>query len=258
MTENTPGKAADPLKDSYLSSTEQRTLERRRVAYFESGIGTPTEKMVSLSRFMSRQNCAKMIAQLEMIGMTEGVLGDVIEAGVYFGGGLMNWALIAASLEPFNYQCKIVGFDTFEGSVGLTDADIDNPNLNRREGDYFAPCYEDLQEAIAIYDGDRPLCQIEKIKLIKGDIRETAPAYIAANAHQQVRILHIGMNLYEPTRESLKAFLPSMPKGAIVAIDGLNHATGGCMRALQEATGNKTLPLRVFDYYPNFTYYVIE
>lgn len=248
----------DGLQDSYLSSEKQRKLEERRTDYFKTGIGTPSEKMQSLGRFTSRQTSAKFIAQLEMMQMTNGILGDIVEAGVYFGGGLMNWALIGASLEPYNYQCKILGFDTFAGSVGLTDVDLENPNLSRREGDYFAPCYEDLQEAIALYDSDRPLDQIPKVKLIKGDIRETASDYVSKNLHQQVRILHIGMNLYEPALQALKCFVPLMPAGAIVAIDGLNHATGGCMRAVQEVTGNRTLPLRVFDYYPNFTYYVVS
>ena len=251
-------KSTEALRDSYLSSQTQRTLEERRSDYFERAVGTPTEKMVSLSRFMNRQNCAKMIAQHEMMSMTKGVLGDIVEAGVYYGGGLMNWALLSAALEPYNYQCKVLGFDTFAGSVGITAVDRKNPNLKRRDGDYFAPCYDDLLESIAIYDADRPLGHIPKVRLIKGDIRKTAPVYAAENIHLQVRILHIGMNLYEPTREALKVFLPRMAKGSIVAIDGLNHATGGCQEALREVSRNARLPLRVFDYYPNFTYYVLE
>jgi hypothetical protein len=251
-------KSKEALRDSYLSSQTQRTLEERRSEYFERAVGTPTEKMVSLGRFMNRQNCAKLVAQNAMMTMTKGVLGDIVEAGVYFGGGLMNWALLSAALEPYNYQCKVLGFDTFEGSVGISDVDRKNPNLKRRDGDYFAPCYDDLLESISIFDADRPLGHIKKVQLIKGDIRKTAPKYAAENIHLQVRILHIGMNIYEPTREALKVFLPRMPKGSIVAIDGLNHATGGCQEALAEVTGKARLPMRVFDYYPNFTYYVVE
>ena len=65
---------------------------------------------------MSRQNIAKLIAQLEMVRLTSGILGDIVEAGVYYGSGLMGWANIVASLEPYNYQCQIIGFDTFTGS----------------------------------------------------------------------------------------------------------------------------------------------
>ena len=54
-----------------------------------------------------------------MIEMTQNNLGDIVEAGVYYGSGLMGWANILASLEPYNYQCKIIGFDTFKGSTGV-------------------------------------------------------------------------------------------------------------------------------------------
>lgn len=252
-------KKKEKLKDSYLSSKDQRSLEDRRADYFEKAIGTPSEKMASLTRFLNRQNCAKLIAQNEMMSITKGVLGDIVEAGVYFGGGLMGWALLSASLEPYNYQCQVLGFDTFEGAVGLSDVDFQNENLNRKEGEYYAPCYEDLQECINIFDGDRPLSHMPKVKLIKGDIRETASDYVSKHPEQNIRILHIGMNIYEPTLKALEAFLPLIPKGGIVAIDGLNYASTGCMQALKEVMKDKALPkMRVVEYYPNFTYFVVE
>ena len=69
---------------------------------------------------MYQDKIAKLIAQLEMVRLTSGVLGDIVEAGVYYGSGLMGWANIIASLEPYNYQCQIVGFDTFAGSKGVS------------------------------------------------------------------------------------------------------------------------------------------
>lgn len=257
MTKKDRSKSA-PLQDSYLSSSQQRTTEQRRIDYFNDAVGTPGDKLGSLSRFMSRQHCAKMLAQYEMMRLTEGVLGDILECGVYFGSGLMNWALIAATVEPFNYQSKVIGFDTFAGSVGINDVDRRNPFFKRKDGDYAAPVYDDLQEAIAIYDSDRPLNHIGKVALVRGNIVEQAPAYVEAHPELVVRILHTGMNLHEPTLAALKAFLPRMAKGGIVAIDGLNYAAGGCLVALQEALGGTLPKLKVFPTYPNFTYYIVE
>lgn len=245
------------LKDSYLSSDRQRTVEEQRVDYFNNGIGSATEKMASLPRFLSRQNCAKFIAQVEMLRMTKGVLGDILECGVYYGGGFMTWCLSSAALEPFNYQCKILGFDTFEGAKGVTDIDTRNPEIARRDGEYYAPCFDDLNEAIRLFDQDRPLSHLPKATLIKGDIRETASKYTEEHPEMAVRIIHIGMNIYEPTFKALEAFFPRMSKGGIVAIDGLNYATAGCMQALREITGEQHIELRVFEYYPNFTYFIV-
>jgi len=246
------------LQDSYLSSDNQRTLEDARVDYFNNSIGSPTDKMASLQRFMSRQNCAKFIGQLELFRLTEDVLGGILECGVYFGGGFMTWALIAAALEPYNYQCKVVGFDTFEGAKGLTDVDLRNPHFKRTEGEYYAPSHDDLIQAIELFDRDRALPHLPKAELVKGDIRETCHNYVDQHPEMAVRILHIGMNIYSPTVETLKAFMPRLSAGGVVAIDGLNYATAGCMQALNEIVGNRRLKLRTFDFYPNFTYFVVD
>ena len=44
---------------------------------------------------------------------------------------------------------------------------------------------------------------------------------------------------------------------SIVAIDGLNYATGGCMTALREVVRLENYELKNFDFYPNFTYFKI-
>ena len=49
-----------------------------------------------------------------------------------------------------------------------------------------------------------------------------------------------------------------MTKGSVVAIDGLNHATAGCMDALNEVIKNKNYRLQNFDFYPNFTFLVLQ
>ena len=102
------------------------------------------------------------------------------------------------------------------------------------------------------------MSHIKKIELIKGDIIKTVPKYCSINKQQAVRILHLGMNLYKPTLVDLKNFLPRMTKGSVVAIDGLNHATAGCMDALNEVIKNKNYRLQNFDFYPNFTFLVLQ
>jgi hypothetical protein len=127
----------------------------------------------------------------------------------------------------------------------------------RREKEYNANNYTDILNTIKIFDMDRPLNHIKKIEVVKGDISKTIPSYLKKNKQQTVRILHLGMNLYLPTYNSLKYFLPRMVKGSIVAIDGLNHATPGCLEALKGNIDLTKVNLRTFDYYPNFTYFTI-
>lgn len=244
------------IQGSILYSKKNLTLNDKRVSYFESSVGSLHDKINSFTRFSSRQNIAKLIAQYKLIEMTNNNLGDVIEAGVYFGSGLMGWANILASLEPYNYQCKVIGFDTFKGSTGVTKFD-NNKSIKRREGEYKAEVFEDLKKSIAIFDEDRPLNHLKKIEIFKGDISSTSKKYAKENPQTNIRILHIGMNLYKPTLNTLKNFEKFYSKGTIVSVDGLNHSTGGCMKAVREVFNVKNHQLKTFDFYPNFTYFII-
>ena len=245
--------------DSPWSTGQQIDVNERRQKYFVNGVGDTLEKLNSLPRFISRQNMGKLLCYNELFKMTENVLGSILECGVYYGNGFMTYANIAAALEPYNYQCKVVGFDTFEGDVGLTSEDRVNPLVKRHEGDYNAEgSYTDLREAIEIYDGDRPLNHMEKLELVDGDLTQTAPKYVEDNPSLTVRVLHLSVNIYQPTKAALENFYPLMPKGSVVAIHGINHSASGATRAIKEVVGDiNNLELKVFDYYPNITYFVV-
>ena len=94
-------------KGSILYSKKDLSVFDRRADYFNQSKEKGIDKLNSLTKFSSRQNIAKLLAQYEIFNITKGVTGDIIEGGVYFGSGLFGWANIAISKEPFNYQCKI-------------------------------------------------------------------------------------------------------------------------------------------------------
>ena len=242
---------------SLLNSKKQFDLNKNRAEYFEKSFGNTVDKINSLTRFMNRQDVGKLLAQREMLIKTKGVLGNIIEAGVYFGSGLMGWGLILSNLEPYNYQCKIIGFDTFKGTQGVSKHDQSNKKYKRFNGEYKAETYDDLIKSIKLFNVDRPLNHIEKIKLIKGDVTKTSLKFVKDNPETTVRILHLSMNIYKPTLKMLEAFLPRMSKGSLVMIDGLNHATPGSYKALKEKINLNKIKLKNIDYFPNYTYFQI-
>ena len=102
-------------KGSMLSSKKQYGIQDLRASLFDKSKGSTLDKINSFTKYAGRQNIAKLVAQYEMLMMTKNVLGNIIEGGIFHGSGLLGWANLAVSLEPYNYQCKIVGFDTFTG-----------------------------------------------------------------------------------------------------------------------------------------------
>lgn len=201
---------------------------------------------------------AKLLGYAELVRMTTGVVGSVADCGVYFGSGLMNYATILAALEPYNYQCRVIGFDTFSGDAAHEEIDLQHGPVDRKRFNYTAGSLEDLKRAIQIFDMDRPINQLSRIEFVKGDLVETAPAYLKENPSTIFRIIHLSVNLYRPTLETLKSFYPRLSKGGIVVIHGLN-VTPGATRGLFNAFEELEIPLpsaRVLDYYPNLSYVI--
>ena len=244
---------------STLSSILQLNAEELRAKYLEDGYGTAMEKNRSLTRFITRQEFAKLIAYEEIFKKTSGVLGSIADCGVYLGGGLSTYANLSAALEPYNYQCKILGFDTFAGSSGHSD--IDNlSSIDFSEQKYIANNLADLKRFIELFDMDRPINQIEKIKLITGDLSVTSKKYINDNPEVIFRIIHLSVNLYQPTLLALENFLPRLNKGGILVVHAMNFSTSPTLATIEALAkfGIKAPRFKTFDYYPNISYWVNE
>jgi len=82
---------------------------------------------------------------------------------------------------------------------------------------------KNVRRAIKLYDRNRPIGHIPRVELVKGDAVQSIPAFIAENDHTVVALLYLDFDLYEPTKAALDAFLPRMPKGAVIAFDELNQ-----------------------------------
>ena len=245
-------------------ATPQRlALNDRRVNYFENGCGNSIEKLGSLMRFMTRQDLAKLLTYNNIFQKTQGVTGSIVECGVFFGNSLLTWAKLAAAFEPHNYTCKVIGFDTFEGSTGYSEKDNSEYaagyQKTQTEKAYFADSYEDLKEAIEIYDMDRAIAHIPKIELVKGDVRETSHAYLQANPHLMIRVLSLTVNLYEPIKIPFELFIPRLTKGSIICIDTLNSTMyPGPTQALLDVKPLSDLAWKTPPEFPNINYAMIE
>jgi hypothetical protein len=66
------------------------------------------------------------------------------------------------------------------------------------EGGVSYSDYDDIQNAISIFDLNRSISHIPKIQVIKGDVTETIPKFIDDHPEIVVSLLNIDMDLYEP------------------------------------------------------------
>ena len=60
---------------------------------------------------------------------------------------------------------------------------------------------------------------IENIELIKGDIIKTLPSFIEENRNLKIILLHIDVDIYEPTKIILDKLFDKVVDGGIIILD---------------------------------------
>lgn len=227
--------------------------------YFEHSVGSTVERLESFTKYVPRQKLTEFIAKYELFKKIINVEGSIIECGVYYGGGLMAFAQLSAIFEPVNHKRKIVGFDTFSGFTSLSEADEKAISNHSRLGGFAADSYEDLKTCIELFDSNRFLGHLPKISVVKGDIKETLPKYLNEHPHTLVSLLHLDMNVYEPTKVALEHLVPRMPKGAILFFDELNDGSWpGETAAVMETVGISNLRIQRLPFDASVAFAVIE
>ena len=200
----------------------ERSIPPRIASQFTESRNTLETRLDEFPRYIRRQRVTRFLALYEIFKLVVPVKGSIIECGVNNGFGTFSWLHFSSILEPNNIMRRVYGFDTFEGFTGLSEKD-NSKMYTPKEGDLKAPCFDELQELIKIHDDNRFLGHMEKVRLIKGDIRETAPKFLEENPHVVVSLLFLDLDLYEPTKVALETFVPRMPKGSILAFDELDN-----------------------------------
>ena len=224
---------------------------------FESSRDSIEERLEAFPRYARRKTITRFITLYELFKLAMPVKGSVVECGVLRGFGLMTWAHLSAVLEPANLMRRIYGFDSFEGFPSVGPLDV-NPLKTPSPGELKADSYDELQKIIEIYDQDRFIGHVEKVKLIKGDLVQTVPKFVEETPHLVVSLLFMDVDLYEPTRVALETFLPRMPKGAVLVFDELdNPIWPGETRALLDTLGIGSVALRRFDWDPYMAYAIL-
>jgi hypothetical protein len=242
-----------------------RTAEEQRVgqeleAIFNAS-GDPVEvRLETFPKYVRRQHITRFLAHYEIFKRVLPIKGSVIECGVNRGFGVMAWAKLSAVLEPVNLTRRIYGFDTFAGFPSVHAKDVPGGDGQRPDrGALAANVYDELLTLIELYDRDRFLGHIPKVELVRGDALQTIPEFMARHPHLVVSLLFLDFDLYEPTRVALEAFLPRMPKGAILAFDELdNPLWPGETMALLETVGIRNLAIERLDFDPYIGFVVMS
>lgn len=193
-----------------------------------------TLKVESISRIVYYHNLYQKILD---------VPGVVCEFGVHWGATMSQLINFRSMYEPFNVSRTIVGFDTFEGFMGVDQKD----GGFSKKGDYSSVGgYEQtLERVLSLHESFAPLSHIKKFELVKGDASLTIDGWLENNPHAVIAMAIFDMDLYKPTKDVLEKIKPRLTRGSLLVFDELNcQYFPGETRAIDEVFGLNNLKLK--------------
>ncbi len=189
-----------------------------------------SEILESFPVYSRRVNIGRFIAHYELFRMIRDLPGCIFDVGVYRGVSLFTWAKLLEIFSPGDRTRLVFGFDNFKGFENITSKDgPEVPQYDKIVGGWNAgEFYNELLELVDIFHIDSMLPRAPRIKLIEGDITKTAPDLIKQMPGLRVSLLHLDIDLYEPTLAALEAFYPLVVKGGLIVFDeyGLKEWNG--------------------------------
>ncbi|MEA2195011.1 MAG: hypothetical protein QOG42_1445 [Solirubrobacteraceae bacterium] len=235
-------------------------VERRHAELFASSSLPLAARLDAFPRYVQWEWLARFLNLYELYRMILPVKGAIVDGGVLWGFSFMSFVRLRAILEPRRTDRFIYGFDSFEGFPSVAEQDRppggELPPLAHLDAGQAA-----LEELRALMDADENALKPDSAwadRLVVGDARETIPRFVDENPHLTVSLLFLDFDLYEPTLAALEAFVPRMPRGAVIALDELNSPEWpGETLAVEHALGISTLRLRRLEPYVGVSYAVL-
>lgn len=167
----------------------------------------------------------KLLAHYELYRMIEGLPGAVVEMGVYKGASLLRFATFRHLLEN-DFSRPLYGFDAFGAFPrGEVTGGDDRAFIERFEAAGGEGISRAGLEAILAEKG------FANIRLIEGNIFDTLPDFLRASPAERIALLHLDLDVYEPTAFALEKLLARMVPGGLIAFDDYGLVDGATRAA---------------------------
>jgi len=191
----------------------------------------------------------KLLNHLEIYKKIIELPGDILEFGVYKGSSLVRLLSFRSLLEN-EYSRKVYGFDAFGKFPDEVNLESDKDFVKNFEA---GGGYGISKEELEIHLSNKGFSNYE---LIQGDINKTVLEYSQKNKANKIALMHIDVDVYEPTLNVLEVLWDRMVKGGILMLDDYGTVEGET-RAVDEFFKGKETKI----YKPKFNYipsYIIK
>jgi Macrocin-O-methyltransferase (TylF) len=203
----------------------------------------------SFAIYARRINITRFLAHYEMYKMVQDIPGCIVECGVYQGNSLFAFAKFLEIFSPGDRIRHVIGFDSFKGFEQFSPEDgPEYPNRSKVLGGWnpadFKECFFKF---VDIYHADQFVPHSKRVFVVEGDVSETVPRYVEEHPGLRISLLHLDIDLYQPTRVALDHLYPRVVPGGLVVLDEYGMTEwGGESKAFEDYFGQKPPRIRKF------------
>jgi len=183
----------------------------------------------------------KFLNHLEIYKKIIDLPGDILEFGVYKGTSLVRLLSFRDLIEHSSSR-KIYGFDIFGKFPDDLSLESDRTFVDKFEdAGGWGISKDDLESHLA----DKGFSNYE---LVQGDINETIVTFLEKKPHLKISLMHIDVDVYEPTMNILNAFWERIVPGGILMLDDYGTVEGET-KAVDDFFKNKSTIIQKPSYY---------
>ena len=155
----------------------------------------------------------KLLAHYELYKMAISIPGALVECGIFKGPSFSRFAMFRNLFESADSR-DLVGFDIF-GKFPNTDFTDDYERLRQfidAAGDESISKHQ-LMEVLS-----KKKCD-SKVTLVEGDIMMTVPSFIKDHPELKIALLHLDVDIYEPSKCVIEELYPKLSLGGVLILD---------------------------------------
>jgi len=166
------------------------------------------------------ERVGKMLAHYELFRLVAGRPGAVVECGVFKAASFARFAAFRDLIGDPDLN-PLVGFDTF---------DLFPPTALAADQERLAAFLAEAGPASIGVDQLRAVLRAKGIRgeaeLVAGDICESVPAWVRANPEVEILVLHVDVDIYEPSRVIFEHLWPKLVSGGVMILDDYGRWEG--------------------------------
>lgn len=182
---------------------------------------------------------SKLIAHFEIYRQITYLPGQVLECGVFKGASFIRWLTFRDMLEA-SYARRVIGLDVFG----------EFPEQDLPQDQAFAQRHDNVAGVgIPLQDLQAFLTQkgFNNFNLVAGDLNQTLPRLLEEEPELRLALLHIDVDVYQPSLRSLELLYDRVVPGGVIVFD--DYATvEGETRAAEEFFAGKGITLEKLPY----------